>query len=122
MQSYIFMWCRRFQEGSNLNIEIHEYSQRPKIFRSKNISQDNLLCKVSVKYNNLWEHLVSEVQQCWDAYRVRQGHHWGNKLLLGMCMHHLTSKQLNSAAQTVVNCIDVIYKVGHFFALSKQYN
>ena len=28
-------------------------------------------------------------------------------------------EQLNSAAQTVVNCIDVAYKVGHFFALSE---
>jgi len=63
MQSYMFMWCRRFQEGSNLNIEIHECFRRPKIFRSKNISQDNLLCKVSVKFNDLWEHLVSEAQQ-----------------------------------------------------------
>ena len=26
-------------------------------------------------------------------------------------------EQLNSAAQTVVNCIGVVYKVGHFFAL-----
>ena len=27
------------------------------------------------------------------------------------------SKQLNSVAQTAVNCIEVAYKVGHFFAL-----
>jgi len=27
------------------------------------------------------------------------------------------SKQLNSVAQTAVNCIQVTYKVGHFFVL-----
>ena len=50
---------------------------------------------------------------CWDGFRIRQGHQWGNKLLPGMCTHDLTMKQLNSAAQTVVNCVDVVYKVGH---------
>ena len=33
-------------------------------------------------------------------------------------LHTLSdSKQLNSVAQTAVNCIDVAYKVGHFFTL-----
>jgi len=33
-------------------------------------------------------------------------------------LHMLSdSKQLNSVAQTAVNCIDVAYKVGHFFTL-----
>ena len=26
----------------------------------------------------------------WDGFRIRQGHQWGNKLLLGMFMHDLT--------------------------------
>jgi len=63
MQSSIFMWYRRLQEGNNLNIEIHKYFRWPKIFRSKHTSQDDLPCKVSVKFDDLWEHLVSQAQQ-----------------------------------------------------------
>ena len=60
MQSSIFMWYRRFQEGRNLNIEIHEYFRRLNIFSSKHIDSP---CKASIKFDDLWEHLVSEAQR-----------------------------------------------------------
>jgi len=62
MESYIFMWCRIFQEGSNLNIEIHKYFRRPRIFRSKRTLHDDSLCKASIGFDDLWNHLASEVQ------------------------------------------------------------
>jgi len=63
MQSSIFMSSRILHEGSNLNIEILEYFRRPKFFRPKNISRDDLPCKTHVRFDDLWEHLVSQAQQ-----------------------------------------------------------
>ena len=63
MRFYIFMWCRIFQEGSNLRIEIHKHFKRPRILRSKHASQDDLLCQANVKFNDLWDHLASEAQR-----------------------------------------------------------
>ena len=63
MQSSIFMSSRILHEGSNLNIEILEYFQWPKFFRPKNISRNDLLCKANVRFDDLWEHLVSQAQQ-----------------------------------------------------------
>ena len=65
MRSYtfIFMWCRIFQEESNLNIEIHKHFKRPRVFRSKRVLQDDLLCKASIEFDDLWDHLASEAQR-----------------------------------------------------------
>jgi len=60
---YIFMWCRIFHKGSDLNIEIHKYLRWPRIFRSERTSKVDPLCKVSIKFDELWEHLASEAQQ-----------------------------------------------------------
>ena len=63
MWSYIFMWCRIFQEGSSLNIKIHKHSKRLRFLRSKHTTQDDLLCQGDIKFDNLWDHLASEAQQ-----------------------------------------------------------
>ena len=46
-----------------MNIEIHKYFRRPRIFRSKRTSQDDPLCKASIRFDDLWDHLASETQQ-----------------------------------------------------------
>jgi len=63
MQFHILMWCRIFQEGSSLNIEIHKHFQRLRILRFKRASQDDLLCKASIKFDDIWGHLVLETQR-----------------------------------------------------------
>ena len=62
MQFHILMWCRIFEEGSSLNIEIHKHFRRPRVLRSKRALQDDLLCKASIKFDDIWDHLVSEAQ------------------------------------------------------------
>jgi len=48
------MRCSIFEEGNDLNIEIYE---------KHSLRQDELLCKASIRFDNLWKHLVSESQK-----------------------------------------------------------
>ena len=48
------MQCSIFEEGNDLNIEIYE---------KHSLWQDKLLCKVSIWFDDLWKHLVSESQK-----------------------------------------------------------
>jgi len=51
------------QQESDLNIEIYrKHPLRQKIFSFGCISDDPL-CQVSIKFNNLWDHLVSQTQE-----------------------------------------------------------
>ena len=63
MQSYIFIRCSIFKEGSDLNIEIYKESQRKKIMTFGSASEGDLLCRVIIKFNDLWKHLVAESQK-----------------------------------------------------------
>jgi len=63
MQSYIFIRCSIFKEGSNLNIEIYKESRRKKIMTFGSVSEGDLLCRVSIKFDDLWRHLVAESQK-----------------------------------------------------------
>jgi len=63
MQSYIFIRCSIFKEGSDLNIEIYKESQRKKIMTFGSASEGDLLCRVIIKFNDLWRHLVAESQK-----------------------------------------------------------
>ena len=57
------MWCSILNEGSDLNIEIHEYSRREKYFGIRHGNKDNSPCRTSIKFDDLWKHLVSEEQE-----------------------------------------------------------
>jgi len=57
------MWCSILNEGSDLNIEIHEYYRREKYFGIRHAKKDNSLCKTSIKFDDLWKHLASEEQE-----------------------------------------------------------
>jgi len=64
MQSYILMWCSVFEEGNDLNIEIYKkHSLRLEIRTLGRASEDELLCKASIGFDDLWRHLVSESQK-----------------------------------------------------------
>jgi len=64
MQSYILMWCSIFEEGNDLNIEIYKkHSLRQEIKTLGRASQDELLCKANIRFDNLWKQLVSELQK-----------------------------------------------------------
>jgi len=63
MQSHIFILCSIFEQGSNLKIEIYKESQRRKIITLGHASEGELLCQVSVKFDDLWKHLVFELQK-----------------------------------------------------------
>jgi len=77
MEPYVFMWCRIFLEGSSLNIEIHKHFIRPRVFRSKQALQDDLLCQANISMespglrstarNQLW------VDLCVDHFSLTQG-------------------------------------------------
>jgi len=62
MQSYIFIRCSIFKEGNDMNIEIYKESRGKKIITFGSASEGNLLCQVSIKFDDLWRHLVSESQ------------------------------------------------------------
>ena len=63
MQSYTLMRCSIFEEGNDLNIEIYKkHSLRLKIRTFGHASQDELLCKANIQFDNLWKHL-SESQK-----------------------------------------------------------
>ena len=57
------MWCSILKEGSDLNIEIHEYYRREKYFGIRHGNKDNVPCRTSIKFDDLWKHLVSEEQE-----------------------------------------------------------
>jgi len=58
------MRCSIFEEGNDLNIEIYKkHYQRLKIITFGHVSQDELLCKASIRFDDLWKHLVSESQK-----------------------------------------------------------
>ena len=57
------MWCSILKEGSDLHIEIHEYFRREKYLGIRHDNKDNVPCKTSIKFDDLWKHLVSEEQE-----------------------------------------------------------
>ena len=64
MQSYMFIGCSIFKEGSGLNIEIYQrHSRRRKILTLGHASEDKFLCKANIKFDDLWKHLASESQK-----------------------------------------------------------
>jgi len=64
MQSYILTRCSIFEEGNDLNIEVYKkHSLRLEIRTFGHASQDELLCKASIRFDDLWKHLVSESQK-----------------------------------------------------------
>jgi len=64
MWSYILMQCSIFEEGSDLNIEIYKkHSRWLEIITFGHASEDELLCKASIRFDNLWKHLVSDSQK-----------------------------------------------------------
>ena len=60
---YIFIRCSIVKERSDLDIEIYRESQRWKIITLGRAPEGNLLCKASIKFDDLWEHLVLELQK-----------------------------------------------------------
>jgi len=63
MQSYIFIRCSILEEGSDLNIEIYKESRRKEIITLGRTLEGDLVCRVSIKFDDLWGHLVSESQE-----------------------------------------------------------
>ena len=57
------MWCSILKEGSDLKIEIHEYYRREKYLGIRHGNKDNSPCRTSIKFDDLWKHLVSEAQK-----------------------------------------------------------
>ena len=57
------MRCSIFKEGDDLNIEIYKESQQKKIITLGRTSEGDLLCRVSIKFDDLWRHLVFESQK-----------------------------------------------------------
>jgi len=58
------MQCSILKHESDLDIEIHKkHPLRQKIFSFGRISEDGPLCQVSIKFNDLWDHLVSETDE-----------------------------------------------------------
>ena len=58
------MQCSIFEEGSDLNIEIYKkHSRWLEIITFGHASEDELLCKASIRFDNLWKHLVSDSQK-----------------------------------------------------------
>jgi len=58
------MRCSILKHESDMDIEIHrKHPLRRKIFNFGRISEDDPLCQVSIKFNDLWDHLVSETQE-----------------------------------------------------------
>ena len=57
------MWCSILNKGSDLNIEIHKYSQSGKYFGIRHSNKDHSPCRTSIKFDDLWKHLVSEKQE-----------------------------------------------------------
>jgi len=56
--------CSILEQESDLDIEIHiKYPLRQKILSPGHIFKDDDPYKVSVKFNDLWDHLVSETQE-----------------------------------------------------------
>jgi len=64
MQPYMFMRRSIVKEGSDSNIEIHKKRSRwQKANPFERTSQDNVLCKATIKFDNLWKHLVLKSQK-----------------------------------------------------------
>jgi len=58
------MRCSIFEEGNDLNIEIYKkHSLRQEIKTLGRASQDEFLCKASIRFDDLWKHLVSSSQK-----------------------------------------------------------
>jgi len=56
--------CSLLQQKNDLDIEIHrKYPLQQKILSPGRIFKDDPPCKVSVKFDDLWDHLVSETQE-----------------------------------------------------------
>jgi len=52
-----------FEQGTDLTIKIYNESQWKKLFTLGRASEGDLLCQVSIKFDDLWKHLVSESQK-----------------------------------------------------------
>jgi len=56
----MFMWGSMLVEGSELNIEIHKkHSRRREILMLGRTPKEELMCKVSIRFDDLWKHLSS---------------------------------------------------------------
>ena len=62
-QSHVFIQCSIFEQGTDLTIEIYKESRRRKLLTLGRASEGDLLCQVSIKFDDLWKHLVSESQK-----------------------------------------------------------
>jgi len=60
----MFMRHSIFKGGSDLDIEIHKKRSRwQKANPFEGTSPDNVLCKATIKFDDLWKHLVLESQK-----------------------------------------------------------
>jgi len=63
-QCLTFVQCSILKQESDLDIEIHrKHPLRRKISSLGDFSKDDPLCKVNVKFAELWDYLVSETQE-----------------------------------------------------------
>jgi len=62
-QPHVFIWCSIFEQGADLTIKLYKESRRRKLLTLGRASEGDLLCQVSVKFDDLWKHLVSESQK-----------------------------------------------------------
>jgi len=61
--SHELMWCSMLVEGSELNIEIHKkHFQRQKIWMLGRTSKEELMCKASIRFDDLWKHVSSRTE------------------------------------------------------------
>jgi len=62
-QSHIFIQCSIFEHESDLTIKIYKKSQRRRIVTFGRAPEGDILCQVSIKFDDLWKYLVSESQK-----------------------------------------------------------
>ena len=80
-QSHIFIQCSIFEHESDLTIKIYKKSRRRRIVTFGRASEGDLLCQVSIKFDDLWKHLVFWITEdkkmwvdlCLNRFRYAHG-------------------------------------------------
>ena len=77
------MWCSTLIQGSDLRIEVYKkHSRRRKVARLGITPRVDPMCKASIKFDDLWQHLVyADRSQMWAKF----------------CVHHSQFTQSTSA-------------------------
>jgi len=64
------MRCSILKEGSDLNIEIHKKHSWQQNISFRRTPKSDSLCQASIRFDDLWKHLVSEAQKETKCERI----------------------------------------------------